>query len=298
MVAASRRSKLSSPTLVRLIVAATIALIVGVGCGVGGEDSQDDAHSHELSAVLADWEAALHDDDFLRTRWADRQNFVADCMASHGFTYRQRPIPDAVSGAPGFGVFFYLTLTEEQAAEHGLGLVPDEYVDEDDLDAMTEFHMEGNQPSAYHFAMDGIETEDGGHDPGCSELAAEAVGALSAGQALSYLPHDQGGALEDRWGRFHADPDTLKIKREWSQCMATAGLGGYDSPTDFSELLEELWEDVPSTRYSGSRQEAQATVDAINDRERAVAVEWARCLNPHREAIDELLDSHLRTTAS
>ena len=147
---------------------------------------------------------------------------------------------------------------------------------------------------------------------GCSGQAYEEIYAFEAAQAV-YEQLDLDSLIE----RADADPRVVALEVEWSECMAERGHdyedteaffnavytdlqerfeeivgpdGGFPNPfegmseDEINEMLTTLSQDELDDLFSQSEQQAQADVDqealaALQDEERALAVDFAECID-------------------
>ncbi|MFV0373662.1 hypothetical protein [Microbacterium sp.] len=277
------------------IVAGAVVL---TGCAAGDEGGDltyaDSPLNEYFSAVSG---SDLSEEALLeRSNEQERQvqEAVAECMADEGFEY----IPDtgAVTTYGAADEDMWKPDDREWVAQYGYGIVESPYGDEavpdeaspeevDDPNAEYVESLSAAEQEAYMDTLYGPSpTEEQMNDPdfdwdtwdrGCQGAAYESIDpAVSVFAAEEFQPLMTD--LEALYASLDDAPERIELDREWSECMAEAGHGGFAKQSDAQEsIMDELnaaWDDPERTGDV-----AESDLAAISDKEVELALADLDC---------------------
>ncbi len=263
----------------RRLAAGAVAVVMMVAAGCTGEDRDD---GPTVGQVINLYEQ-LH-----RTT----EELIAACMRERGFEYQPVPVPPQLRQSfgglePGTSLY-ELPLsrlpTVEQARQRGFGIV-DQVIEQasqpprTDPNLAIQESLSDTMRTAWVLALDGGMEGSGG----CRQQAAEQARAqLGELRRLESELSKVAAAIE-------ADPRVAQAETEWVRCMARQGIAT-EGLEDLQRTLNAEVEAAIREPLARGEEPPSATIAELRQREIALAVPAAECLEPLRRNLAEVID--------
>ncbi|MDR2896842.1 MAG: hypothetical protein LBV30_09390 [Propionibacteriaceae bacterium] len=260
--------------VVASILAVGLAISALSACTGPNNSSTTDSYEDQIAQAMRDI-------------WVSREQNIAECMAAAGFDYQPEPYstPKDVSMA----AMTPYTLTEEEAAAHGFGIIDALVASVEQNNTASQSPMESQSTDqSYQEALFGNDSVGG-----CREQ-----GIAQANQELNLSDYPALANRSEIADKMQADPRMTAFWPTWSDCMADLGIIAEDQAALESDLTNRASQlltitdpilDPETGMFTPSIQSLDPSrLDALRVEERADAAATVQCLEPLRSQWDAI----------